>query len=83
MAVSSVRESKFINSSISEISVAEVRKSLAFIRKNWEAAQTDDTVPPMYLVNEIGVRNLTIESFALKFVSGHHARRASVKPQKT
>jgi hypothetical protein len=62
-------------SAIIDLSVAEVRKSLALIRKKWDAAKSDPTAPPLYPSEEIGTGVATVESFALKFVVGHHTRR--------
>ena len=76
-------DKRVITSAISDISVAEVRKSLAFIRKKWEAAKNDPTAPPLYPSEDIGVKNCSIDTFPLKFVIGHHTRRQAKASRST
>jgi len=74
-------DKRVVSSSVNDITVAEVRKSLAHIRKMWDSSQNDSLVAPMYLSDAIGVRDMSIEDFALKFVAGHHNRRSNKKGQ--
>jgi hypothetical protein len=68
------------------LSVAEVRRSLAFIRKSWEEQQGDPKRRPFYLSDAVGPlksnRNISqsIEHFALSFVLAHHTRRSNPRP---
>ena len=68
------------------MSVAEVRRSLAFIRKSWEDQQGGFRRRPFYLSDpvastrgEVGATQ-SIERFALNFVLAHHTRRLVAKP---
>lgn len=69
-----------------QMSVAEVRRSLAFIRKSWEEQQGDPKRRPFYLSDTVAPlrsdRNISqsIEQFALNFVLAHHTRRLNSKP---
>ena len=76
-------DKRVITSAIADITVAEVRKSLAYIRKRWDQVHTDSKSPPMYPSDQIGVRDMSIETFALKFVIGHHSRRSSKTKKNT
>jgi hypothetical protein len=55
-----------------ELTVAEVRKALSILRRTWE---DNPQGRPMYLCDSLGVKNLSIQSFAFKFVTGHHVKR--------
>ena len=61
--------------------VAEVRRSLAFIRKSWDEQRSDDKRQPLYLCDPVvlrsgtGRRVVSVERFALDFVLAHHTRR--------
>ena len=72
-----VADKRVTTSAVSDITVAEVRKSLALIRKRWDSVHTDPKSPPMYPSDDIGVRDMSIEDFALRFVVGHHSRRSA------
>ena len=74
---------RVITSTIADVSVAEVRKSLALIRKKWDAAKSDPKAPPLYPSEDIGLKGTSIESFALKFVIGHHTRRQAKSSSST
>jgi len=63
---------RVITSAIDTMSVAEVRKSLAFIRKEWSA---HSGVHPFYPSNTLVGSNMTISEFAFRFVMGHHEKR--------
>jgi hypothetical protein len=64
------------STSITTMTVAEVRRSLSYIRKSWDEQQTDPNKNPLYLSDPLsGSGALSIESFSLKFVLAHHARR--------
>jgi len=63
------------------MTVAEVRRTLAFIRKSWED-QAHDATRPFYLSDPIGAgpnADLSIEAFALSFVLAHHSRRLTAR----
>ena len=68
------------------MTVAEVRRSLAFIRKSWEEQQSDAKRRPFYLSDSVGPLRYdrcapqSIEHFALNFVLAHHTRRLNAKP---
>lgn len=66
------------------MTVAEVRRALAFIRKSWEEQQMDQHHHPFYLSGPITANplasNQTIEEFSLTFVLAHHTRRLA-KPR--
>ena len=68
-------ERRVVTSAIADITVAEVRKSLAMIRKKWEASKSDSKAPPLYPSEDIGIKDTSVDMFALKFVVGHHSRR--------
>ena len=66
---------------LKQMSVAEVRRTLAYIRKSWED-QTSNITRPFYLSDAIGAgpnAGLSVESFALSFVLAHHSRRLHVR----
>jgi hypothetical protein len=72
-----LEEKRIITSTIHDVSVAEVRKCLALIRRRWDQRHIDPKAPPMYNCDPVGVQDLSVEDFALKFVVGHHARRTN------
>jgi hypothetical protein len=62
----------------SQLSVAEVRRALALLRRGWEEVSTDPRSKPMYLSDSLGmpsVPSLSVDAFALQFVLAHHAKR--------
>ena len=62
------------------ISVAEVRRCLSFIRKSWEEVQNNDTHKPLYQCESLKInQKFTLSEFALKFVLSHHSKRVSKK----
>ena len=66
-------EEKKMTSAIHNMSVADVRKSLAHMRKEWtKHSCVQPFFPSVYLTD-----NFTISEFSFKFVMGHHAKRHS------
>ena len=62
-----------------DLKIAEVRKSLAHLRKSW-AQQGRQGAPPMYLCETIQLKeglSIQVDAFALRFVLGHHQKRRS------
>ncbi len=68
-------EKRVITSAIESMTVAEVRKSLAYMRKKWEQNINDVKAPPFYPSDDIGVKDMNVEEFALLFAIGHHRKR--------
>ena len=62
---------RIITSAISSMSVAEVRRSLCYLRKKWEDSEEHD----FFLVDALCDNGLSIQDFSLKFVLGHHEKR--------
>jgi hypothetical protein len=60
-----------MTSAINNMSVADVRKALSNMRKEWTKHSVVHPFFPSYHVTE----ELTISEFAFKFVMGHHAKR--------
>ena len=60
-----------MTSAINNMSVADVRKALSNMRKEWTKHSVVHPFFPSYYVTE----ELTISEFAFKFVMGHHAKR--------
>ena len=60
-----------ITSAIGEMSVAEVRKALAQMRKYWNSHSAVQPFCPAQIL----IPNMTISEFSFKFVMGHHAKR--------
>lgn len=78
--VSSSEERRVITSAIDGMSVAEVRRALATMRRNWEecvAAPERGGGRPFYVSCDILVGNHTVQDFSYKFVQGHHEKRIS------
>ena len=59
-------------SAIQDMSVAEVRKSLAFMRREWSK---HSSVLPFFPCKELPNTNIPISEFAFRFVMGHHHKR--------
>jgi hypothetical protein len=71
-------ERRVITSAIDGISVAEVRRALATMRRSWEEASSGDgAVRPFYMTHDPLVRGHSVQKFAYMFVRGHHAKRLS------
>ena len=67
----------YYETSPSGLKIAEVRKSLAHIRKRWDNQALEGSLP-MYLCEEIGLkdgRSIRADEFALVFVLAHHQKR--------
>lgn len=66
-------DDKKMTSAIQNMTVADVRKSLAHMRKEWtKHSCVNPFFPSLHLSND-----LTISEFSFKFVMGHHAKRHS------
>ena len=65
-------DSQSITSAITNMSVADVRKSLAFMRKEW---QRHSTVMPFFTSQLLPSTQFSISEFAFLFVMGHHHKR--------
>ena len=57
---------------VNEMTVAEVRKSLAHMRREWGR---HSTVCPFFPAAQLPMRDMSISEFAFQFVMGHHAKR--------
>lgn len=66
-----MEEYRKMTSAISDMSVADVRKALSNIRKEW---QRHSYVHPFFPSKKL-TDDMTISEFAFKFVMGHHAKR--------
>lgn len=61
-----------------QLSVAEVRRALASMRRGWEEVCSDPRKRPFYLSDSMNLTSspgLSIEAFALHFVLSHHTKR--------
>lgn len=73
-----VEERRIITSAIEGMSVAEVRRALATMRKSWEETCSDEkNGRPFYMACDVLVRGKTVQEFSYMFVQGHHAKRIS------
>lgn len=54
--------------------VAEVRRSLAFVRKCWDA-QT--CLEPLFICSKLPTVDLTVSEFCFHFVTSHHTKRTA------
>ena len=64
------------------LTVAEVRRALAYIRKAWDEQLADNRKRPLYLCDPVcpphtRLAHQSIGSFALNFIVAHHSRRLS------
>ena len=62
---------RVLTSAIENMSVADVRKSLALIRKQWE---NHTSMNPIYLSKELNP-DFSLSKFAYLFIMGHHHKR--------
>lgn len=62
---------RIVTSAIDGMSVAEVRRNLDLVRKRWRQ-QSEGT--PFFLTDPLG-NGFTVDTFAVKFVIGHHFKR--------
>jgi hypothetical protein len=61
-----------------QLTVAEVRRALASLRRGWEDVTNDPRRKPLYLSDSLGIPGaptLSMEAFALRFVLAHHTKR--------
>lgn len=65
-------EEKTLTSAITDMSVAEVRKALSHMRREW---QKHSCVHPFFPCQMLPASSLTISEFAFRFVMGHHHKR--------
>ena len=80
MMYTDVDDRRIVTSAIDGMSVAEVRRALATMRKNWEESNSSDNVEgehrrPFYISSDPLVRGYSTQEFAYMFVQGHHAKR--------
>ena len=61
-----------ITSAIHNMSVAEVRKALSFMRKEWTK---HSCVMPFFPCHILPGSALSVSEFAFRFVMGHHHKR--------
>ena len=67
-----------IKAAVGDMTVAEVRRCLSQIRRSWEVSQLEHSRPPVYLSQELGVREgVKVDEFALRFILSHHNKRSS------
>ena len=58
------------------LSMAEVRRCLAAMRRKWDGAHCDPHGRPAYLSDELGGSPpISMAAFSLLFVLAHHAKR--------
>ena len=62
---------KNLTHGIDEMSVAEIRKSLAAIRRDWSR---HSPIHPVYTCTVLA-HNMSMAEFCFRFVMGHHAKR--------
>ena len=65
-------DAKSTRSTVDDMSVAEVRKALAFMRKEWAAHKC---VRPFFPSQQLPDSEATVSNFAFRFVMGHHHKR--------
>lgn len=64
-------DEKRMTSAIDNMTVADVRKALSLLRKEWS---NHTCVQPFFPSQKL-TEHLSISEFAFKFVMGHHAKR--------
>lgn len=62
---------RVVTSAIDGMTVAEVRRNLDLVRKRWKQ---QDQGEPFFLTDPLA-GGFTVDTFALKFVIGHHFKR--------
>lgn len=72
-----VNQRRVITSAIPEMSVAEVRRGLAQMRQRWEEMLVDSQARPLFVSEDLGIREISMQEFCYRFVGGHHAKRMS------
>ena len=65
-------EDRVFTSAITDMSVAEVRKALSHMRRDW---QKHSCVHPFFPCQTLPASTMTISEFAFRFVMGHHHKR--------
>ena len=73
-------EERVMTSAICDMSVAEVRKALAFMRKEWSQ---HSSIHPFFPSRILPDYDMNISDFSFKFVMGHHAKRHHRNPANT
>lgn len=66
------QDAQHVTSAITDMSVADVRKSLSFVRKEW---QRHSSVMPFFTSQLLPSTQFTISEFTFLFVMGHHHKR--------
>lgn len=66
---------RVVTSAIDGMTVGEVRKNLDVVRKRWKQ---QDSEHPFFLTDPLA-GGFTVETFALKFLLGHHFKRHQKK----
>jgi hypothetical protein len=64
-------EERIVTSAIENMSVAQVRKALSQMRKDWSS---HSSIQPFY-PSTVLVDDMSVSCFAFKFVMGHHSKR--------
>lgn len=64
--------SSVMTSAITDMSVAEVRKALSYMRKEWSR---HSCVMPFFTSQELPNSNMSVAEFSFRFVMGHHHKR--------
>lgn len=72
-----VNPRRVITSAIPEMSVAEVRRGLAQMRQRWEEMLVDSQARPLFVSEDLGIREISMQEFCYRFVGGHHSKRMS------
>lgn len=66
---------RVVTSAIDGMTVGDVRKNLDVVRKRWKQ---QDSEQPFFLTDPLA-SGFTVETFALKFLLGHHFKRHQKK----
>lgn len=66
---------RVVTSAIDGMTVGEVRRNLDTIRKRWRQQGRDE---PFFMTDPLS-NGFTVETFAVKFVIGHHFKRHQKK----
>ena len=67
----SIEKDKSMTSAITDMTVADVRKALSSMRKEWNKHSCVQPFFPSQMITP----EMTVSEFAFKFVMGHHAKR--------
>lgn len=67
-----------MTSAINDMSVAEVRKALSHMRKEWA---NHSSVHPFFPCRHLPNHELSVSDFAFRFVMGHHHKRHQKQQQ--